>query len=97
MKNKQLRIIIVIVVALLLAVAGLTTKTVLDANKQFSLDGYVLVPSRDTEVTTNVNQQYYFSAGTNYRKKYGKIECNVWTNAQIYNAMVEYMLIYIIR
>ena len=72
MKNKQLRIIIVIVVALLLTVAGLTTKTVLDANKQFSSDGYVLVPSRDSEVTTNVNQQYYFSAGTNYRKKYGK-------------------------
>ena len=60
-----------VVFALLLAVTGLTTKTMLDANKQFSADGYVLVPSRDTEVTTNVNEQYYFSAGTNYRKKYG--------------------------
>lgn len=61
-----------VVFALLLAVTGLTTKTMLDANKQFSADGYVLVPSRDTEVTTNVNEQYYFSAGTNYRKKYGQ-------------------------
>ena len=75
MKNKQLRIIMVVVFALLLAVTGLTTKTMLDTNKQFSADGYVLVPSRNTEVTTNVNEQYYFSAGTKYRKKYGqKIE-----------------------
>lgn len=72
MKNKQLRVIVAVVIALLLAVTGLTAKTIMDANKQFSADGYVLVPSRDTEVTTNVNQQYYFSAGTNYRKKYGK-------------------------
>ena len=72
MKNKQLRIIMVVVFALILAVTGLTTKSMLDATKQFSQDGYVLVPSRDTEVTTNVNEQYYFSAGTNYRKKYGQ-------------------------
>lgn len=71
MKSKQLRIIMVVVFALILAVTGLTTKTMLDATKQFSQDGYVLVPSRDTEVTTNVNEQYYFSAGTNYQKKYG--------------------------
>lgn len=72
MKNKQLRIIMVVVFALILAVTGLTTKTMLDSTKQFSQDGYVLVPSRDTEVTTNVNEQYYFSAGTNYRKQYGQ-------------------------
>lgn len=72
MKSKQLRIIMVVVFALILVVTGLTTKTMLDSTKQFSQDGYVLVPSRDTEVTTNVNEQYYFSAGTNYRKKYGQ-------------------------
>lgn len=72
MKNKQLRVVIVVVLALILTVAGLTTKTMLDSNKQFHGDGYVLIPSRDTLVTTNVNEQYYFSAGTNYRKKYGQ-------------------------
>ncbi len=74
----------VVVFALLLAITGLTTKTMLDANKQFSTDGYVLVPSRDTEVTTNVNEQYYFSAGTNYRKKYGqKIEFKDTSNKEV--------------
>lgn len=84
MKNKQLRIIMVVVFALILAITGLTTKTMLDTNKQFSADGYVLVPSRETEVTTNVNEQYYFSAGTNYRKKYGqKIEFKDTSNKEV--------------
>lgn len=74
----------VVVFALILAVTGLTTKTMLDANKQFSQDGYVLVPSRDTEVTTNVNEQYYFSAGTNYRNKYGQtIEFKDTSNKEV--------------
>ena len=72
MKNKQLRIIMVVVFALILAVTGLTTKTMLDTTKQFSQDGYVLVPSRDSETTKNMNEQFYFSAGTNYRNKYGQ-------------------------
>ncbi len=72
MKNKQLRVIMVVVFALILAVTGLTTKTMLDTTKQFSQDGYVLVPSRDAETTTNMNEQFYFSAGTNYRNKYGQ-------------------------
>ena len=74
----------VVVFALILAVTGLTTKTMLDATKQFTTDGYVLVPSRDTEVTTNVNEQYYFSAGTNYRKKYGQtIEFKDTSNKEV--------------
>ena len=73
MKNKQLRVIIVVVFALILAVTGLTTKTMLDKNHQFAADGYVLIPSRDMEVTTNVNEQHYFAAGTNYRKKFGEV------------------------
>lgn len=72
MKNKQLRVIIVVVFALILAVTGLTTKSFMDANKQFVADGFVLIPSRETNVTTNVNEQYYFSAGTNYRRKFGE-------------------------
>ncbi len=72
MKNKQLRIIMVVVFALILAVTGLTTKTMLDTTKQFSQDGYVLVPSKESETTTNMNEQFYFSAGTNYRNKYGR-------------------------
>lgn len=62
----------VVVFALILAVTGLTTKTMLDTTKQFSQDGYVLVPSRDSSTTTNMNEQFYFSAGTNYRNKYGQ-------------------------
>ncbi len=72
MKNKQLRVIVVVVLALILTVAGLTTKTMLDSIRQFNQDGYVLVPSRDTAVTTNVNEQYYFSAGTKWRTRYGE-------------------------
>ena len=69
MKNKQLRVIIVVVFALILAVTGLTTKTMLDANQQFMADGFVLIPSRNTEVTTDVNEQYYFSKL--FSKKFG--------------------------
>lgn len=63
----------VVVFTLILTVTGLTTKTMLDRNQQFTADGYVLIPSRDLEVTTNVNEQHYFAAGTNYRKKFGEI------------------------
>lgn len=51
----------------------MTTKTFMDANKQFAADGFVLIPSREAEITTNVNEQHYFSAGTSYRKKLGEV------------------------
>lgn len=72
MRNKQLRIVAVVVAVVLVAAAGLTVKVMRDSVKHFPGDGYVLVPSRQAEVTTDVNEQYYFAAGTSYREKFGE-------------------------
>ncbi len=69
--GKSLRIIIIAVVVVILAATGLTIKTIIDSKKEFYQDGYVLVPSTEEIVTTNVNEQYYFSAGTKYQNKLG--------------------------
>lgn len=69
LKNRQLLVIIVAVVLVLAAVAGLTTYTYRSSLKEFAGDGYVLVPSEETVVTNNVNEKYYFAAGTTYRRQ----------------------------
>ena len=71
-KLPQLRIVVAAVAVAILVTAGLTVKTVMDARKEFLGDGYLLVPSKEAEVTTDVNEQYYFSAGTSYREKFGQ-------------------------
>lgn len=69
--GKFLRVIIILVAVAILAAAGLTVKTIIDSKKTFYQDGYILVPSTDKMVTTNVNEQYYFSEGTKYQNKLG--------------------------
>ena len=69
--GKSLRIIIIAVVLVVLAAVGLTIKAIYDSKKVFYQDGYILVPSTEEMVTTNVNEQYYFQEGTQYQNKLG--------------------------
>ena len=70
--GKFLRVIIIAVALVIVAAAGLTVKAILDSKKEFYQDGYILVPSTEERVTTNVNEQYYFSEGTKYQNKLGE-------------------------
>lgn len=70
--SRQLVIVAVAVVIFIAVTVGLTVKTISDSMKEFSGDGYVLVPSQSEELTTDVNEQYYFSSGTKYREKFGQ-------------------------
>ena len=79
MKNKEtvkagkfLGIIIIAVAIVVLAATGLTIKAISDSKKEFYQDGYILVPSTDKMITTNVNEQYYFKEGTKYQNKLGE-------------------------
>lgn len=71
--GKYLRIIIIAAVILVMGMVGLTVRTILKSQKEFYQGGYVLVPPTEENITTNVNEQYYFEAGTKYKNKYGEI------------------------
>ncbi|MBR1390855.1 MAG: hypothetical protein IJ567_05310 [Lachnospiraceae bacterium] len=70
-KSKQLGVIAIAVVLVAAAVAGLTIRTWQSTRKTFMTDGYILVPSDESFVTTDVNQQYYFASGAHYRERMG--------------------------
>lgn len=71
LKNKQLGIIALVVVLVAAAAIGLSLWNWKKAAKTFAGDGYILVPSTEEVMTTETNEQYYFSAGTTYREKMG--------------------------
>ena len=71
LRNKQLRIILLVVVAAIAVTGVLTVRAVLSSMQKFDGDGYILVPSEQADATTDVNEQYYFAAGTNYQEKFG--------------------------
>lgn len=71
--KKLLLIISCVVVVALVAVAALTITSYKKSLKEFETSGYVLVPSEEEALTTDVNELHYFSAGTTYREKYGKV------------------------
>lgn len=71
MKNKQLAIIISAVMILLVIIGVLTGVNYNHSFLKFAGDGFILVPSDKSEITTNVNEQYYFSSGSKYRKQFG--------------------------
>ena len=57
------------------AVVGLTAFSYKDSLKEFKGAGYILVPSTNPALTTDVNEMHYFSAGTSYREKFGETIC----------------------
>lgn len=69
------KLLLFITIGLVVALSVITGLTVYSYNKQFKKftnSGYILVPSKEAEITTNVNELRYFSAGTKYREKYGE-------------------------
>lgn len=71
-KNKSIFVILALVVAFILGTAGLTIATFMNIGEEFLTGGYILDPSQDEYVTTDVNNQYYFNAGTKYKNRYDK-------------------------
>ncbi|MEE1515965.1 MAG: collagen-like protein [Lachnospiraceae bacterium] len=69
--KKMLLLISCTVVIALAAVVGLTVFSYKDSLKEFGGSGYILVPSDNPALTTDVNEMHYFSAGTSYREKFG--------------------------
>lgn len=51
--------------------AGLSFVKYNSSYQEFVADGFILKPSEETNVTGDVNMQYYFSQGSKYREKYG--------------------------
>ena len=62
--KKMLLLISCTVVIALAAVVGLTVFSYKDSLKEFGGSGYILVPSDNPALTTDVNEMHYFSAGT---------------------------------
>lgn len=73
--KKILLLIFCTVIIAIGAVIGLTVFSYKDSLKEFKGSGYILVPSTNPALTTDVNEIHYFSAGTNYREKYGETVC----------------------
>lgn len=71
-KNKSIIVILILVIAFILGTAGLTISTFLNIGEEFLTGGYILDPSQEEYVTTDVNNQYYFNAGTKYKNRYDK-------------------------
>lgn len=72
--HKKLLIIIVsMVVVSLGAVGALTAYTYKESLNTFGGDGYILVPSKKEDLTTDVDVKHYFSAGTTWREKLGEM------------------------
>lgn len=70
---KAKRGILIVLVAVLVLMAGLGALSLTNYVKntrEFVADGYILKPSEEVNVTTEVNEQYYFGQGTRYREKY---------------------------
>ena len=69
--KKLLLIILCTVVVALGTVITLTMFSYKKSFKEFGGSGYILVPSKNAALTTDVNEMHYFSAGTSYREKFG--------------------------
>ena len=70
--KKILLLISCAVIIVIGVVIGLTTFAYKDSLKEFRGSGYILVPSDNPALTTDVNEMHYFSAGTSYREKFGE-------------------------
>lgn len=65
--------ITLITVAMLVIASGLGALSVsrnVKSTREFVADGYILKPSSEEIVTTDVDEQYYFGQGTKYKEKY---------------------------
>ena len=70
---KAKKTVIAILVGMLTVTAALGSMSFVNYSKgakEFVADGYILKPSEEVNVTTQVNEQYYFSQGTKYREKF---------------------------
>ena len=68
--HKKLLILLCCVVAVaLVVITALTTVSYKKSFKEFGRAGYILVPSDNAALTTDVNEMHYFSEGTSYREK----------------------------
>ena len=71
MKAKKTVIAITFGMLLTMAVLGaMSFVNYSKGTKEFIADGYILKPSEEVNVTTQVNEQYYFSQGEKYREKF---------------------------
>lgn len=71
LKNKSLLVIFISVIATAVLVGVFTFGRLSDSKETFAADGFILAPSTEQFVTDDVNNQYYFSAGTKYLEAYG--------------------------
>ena len=60
------------VVVALGAISTLTFWAYKNSLKEFGGSGYILVPSKNVALTTDVDEMHYFSAGTSYKEKFGE-------------------------
>ena len=70
---KAKKTVIAITFGMLLTMAVLGAMSFVSYSKgarEFVADGYILKPSEEVNVTTQVNEQYYFSQGDKYREKF---------------------------
>ncbi len=68
--NKGITVIISAVVIIAGLLGTLSVSRNLKNTREFIADGYILKPSENEVVTTDVDEQYYFSQGTKYKEKY---------------------------
>lgn len=69
--KKGLIVILASVLAVAMGLGGLSFVNNVKNTRSFMSDGYILDPSDEEMVTTDVDTQYYFTQGTNYKQKYG--------------------------
>lgn len=69
--KKGLIVILAGVLAVAMGLGGLSVVNNARNTRSFIADGYILDPSDEETITTNVDAQYYFTQGSNYKQKYG--------------------------
>jgi hypothetical protein len=69
--KKGITVILALVLALGLGLGGLSIAKTAKGTKEFIADGFILDPSDEEYVTTNVDTQYYFAQGAKYKERYG--------------------------
>lgn len=68
--KKGITLIISAVVGIAVLLGTLSLSRNLKNTREFVADGFILKPSAEEVVTTDVDEQYYFGQGTKYKEKY---------------------------
>ncbi len=74
-KSFHKKLLIAMLCTVVVALGAIITLTFLaykDSLREFGGSGYILVPSKNIALTTDVNEMHYFSAGTSYKEKFGE-------------------------